>query len=64
MFMIRQEGLGEDHLIKSLIRMKALIMVFSIFHQKVIQFKSFIKSLISKKILKKWRGRHVFLNTR
>ena len=29
---------------------------------KSIQFKSFIKSLISKKILKKWRGRHVFLN--
>ncbi|MDA9222754.1 NAD(P)-binding protein [Candidatus Pelagibacter sp.] len=29
---------------------------------KSIQFKSFIKSLISKKILKKWRGNHIFLN--
>ena len=37
--MIRQEGPGEDHLIKSLIRMKALIMVFSIFHQKVSNLK-------------------------
>ena len=29
---------------------------------KSIQFKSFIKSLISKKILKKWTGNHIFLN--
>jgi len=36
---IKQEELGEDHLIKSLIRMKALIMVFSIFHQKVFNLK-------------------------
>ena len=32
----KAEELEEDHLIKSLIRMKALIMVFSIFHQKVL----------------------------
>ena len=29
---------------------------------KSIQFKSFIKRLISKKILKKWSGNHIFLN--
>ena len=29
---------------------------------KSIQFKSFINSLISKKILKKWTGNHIFLN--
>ena len=30
---------------------------------KSIQFKRFIKSLISKKIVKKWTGKHLFLNT-
>jgi len=30
---------------------------------KSIQFKKFIKSLISKKIVKKWTGKHLFLNT-
>ena len=30
---------------------------------KSIQFKSFIKDLINKKILKNWLGRHLFLNT-
>ena len=29
---------------------------------KSIQFKSFIKNLIIKKILKKWTGNHIFLN--
>ena len=30
---------------------------------KSIQFKSFIKDLINKKIVKNWLGRHLFLNT-
>jgi predicted NAD/FAD-dependent oxidoreductase len=30
---------------------------------KSIQFKRFIKDLINKKIVKKWPGRHIFLNT-
>ncbi|MDA9678206.1 NAD(P)-binding protein [Candidatus Pelagibacter sp.] len=30
---------------------------------KSIQFKRFIKNLITKKILKKWSGKHLFLNT-
>ena len=35
----KARGAEEDHLIKSLIRMKALTMVFSIFHQKVSNLK-------------------------
>ena len=36
----KAEELEEDHLIKSLTRMKALIMVFNIFHQKVMNLKN------------------------
>ena len=30
---------------------------------KSIQFKKFIKNLIAKKVVKKWAGKHLFLNT-
>ena len=30
---------------------------------KSIEFKKFIKKLITKKIVKKWSGKHLFLNT-
>ena len=63
MFMIRQEVAGgrSSH-IKNTLRMKALIMEFNILLQKVFNLKEFIKSLIAKKILKKWEGIHIFLN--
>jgi renalase len=35
----------------------------NIFHQKVKKFKRFVNQLIKKKVLKKWGGRHLFLNT-
>ena len=61
--MIRQGVLEEDHLTKNLIKMKVLIMVFNTYLQKVLNLKNLLILFLKKKILKKWRGKHLFLST-
>ena len=62
MFTIKQEVQEEDHPNKKLNKNESFDHGVQYISPKSIQFKSFIKSLISKKILKKWTGNHIFLN--